>query len=169
MSRILLVLLPLWLLAAGCWEEPKTVGLKRGQVAPPLEGKDIDGKPIKLRDYRGKIVLIDFWGPWCKGCVAAIPHEKEMAKRLEGKPFTILGVSVSNSADELRDFLKRTPLPWPNIAENQPSPLAGDWRIRFFPTFYVIDAEGVVRYREIDADEIEPAINDLLKEMEKKP
>jgi hypothetical protein len=92
-----------------------------------------------------------------------------MAKRLEGKPFTILGVSVSNSTDELRDFLKRTPLPWPNIAENQPSPLADDWRIRFFPTFYVIDAEGVVRYREIDADEIEPAINDLLKEMEKKP
>lgn len=168
MRRILLLLLPLCLLIVGCWEEPKSVGLKAGQIAPPLEGKDIDGKPIKLRDYRGKVVVIDFWGPWCPACVRAIPHEKELLKRFEGKPFTILSVSVSNSSDELRDFLKKTPLPWPNIAENQPSPLADDWRIKFFPTFHIIDAQGVIRFRNAEVDEIEPAVNELLKEMEKK-
>ena len=166
--RRILWLLPICLLALGCPDEPKTVGLKRGQIAPPLEGKDLDGKTIKLSDHRGKVVLVDFWATWCEPCKKAIPHEKEMVKRLEGRPFAFIGVCISPAAEDLRNFLKKTPLPWPNIYDGQPGRLAEDWRVDGFPTMAVIDAEGIIRYRDYGGPGVEATIDMLLAEMEHK-
>ncbi len=167
--RRILPLLSLCILVIGCQPpEPKTVGLKRGQIAPPLAGKDLDGKEFKLSDYRGRVVLVDFWGPWCRPCVEAIPHEKKLLEQFKDKPFAILGVAVSHSEDELRKFLNKTPLPWPNIFDNNPGLLAQDWNIDGFPTMIIIDAEGVIRYRDYGGPDIESTIQKLLTEMETK-
>ncbi|MHB1425168.1 MAG: TlpA family protein disulfide reductase [Gemmataceae bacterium] len=56
-----------------------------GKPAPEIEAEDIDGKKFKLSDYRGKVVLLDFWGNWRPPCRAMYPHERSLVKRLEGK------------------------------------------------------------------------------------
>jgi thiol-disulfide isomerase/thioredoxin len=55
---------------------------------PDLAGEDLDGVAFKLSDYRGKVVLLDFWAHWCGHCMEVVPHERSMVERLAGKPKT---------------------------------------------------------------------------------
>src|SRR5881397_2162529 len=71
-----------------------------GQPAPEIEGEDIDGNRMKLSDFRGKVVVLDFWGFWCSYCVRWIPHEKAMVERLKGRPFVLLGVNSDRNRVE---------------------------------------------------------------------
>jgi len=70
----------------------KAVGV--GKPAPDVEGTDLDGKKVKLSSYKGKVVVLDIWATWCGPCKAMIPHERELVKKLEGKPFVFLSVSA---------------------------------------------------------------------------
>jgi hypothetical protein len=69
------------------------MSLAVGRPAPEITGEDLDGKPMKLSDYRGKVVLLTFWGHWCGPCRSMYPHERSLVKRLEGQPFALLGVN----------------------------------------------------------------------------
>ena len=64
-----------------------------GRVAPEIERQDIDGKPMKLSEYRGKVVVLCFWGTWCGPCMAMVPLEKALVERLKGRPFALLGIN----------------------------------------------------------------------------
>jgi thiol-disulfide isomerase/thioredoxin len=166
MKRLIL-LLPLCLLAAGC-PEPSRTREEPPQPAPPLEGVNLDGKPIKLSDFRGKVVVVDFWGPWCGPCVQAIPHERAMANRFKDKPFTFLSVANCHDRQELVDFLATTTLPWPNIFEILPGPNAKKWKVDGYPTFVVVDADGLIRHRSYGGPEVELTVVNLLEKLEKK-
>ena len=73
-----------------------------GKPAPEIVGKGVDGKPIRLSDYRGKVVVLSFWATWCSPCMSMVPHEQELVERMKGKPFVFLGIS----GDEDRERLK---------------------------------------------------------------
>ena len=73
-----------------------------GKLAPEIVGNDVDGKPLKLSDYRGKVIVLVFWASWCGPCMEQVPHEVALAKRLAGKPFTILGVNMDRTVAEAR-------------------------------------------------------------------
>ena len=77
------------------------LNLAVGKPAPEIEGVDVDGKPLKLSDYRGKVVLLVFWGAWCGPCMALVPHERELAERYKGRPFTLLGVDCKDTRKSL--------------------------------------------------------------------
>ena len=64
-----------------------------GRPAPDISGLDLDGRPLKLSDYRGRVVLLNFWGTWCFPCMKLIPHERELVARFQGEPFEIVGVN----------------------------------------------------------------------------
>ncbi len=64
-----------------------------GKPAPEIDGVDFDGKRLKLSDYRGKVVVLAFWGSWCGPCMNEVPRERELVERLKGKPFALLGVN----------------------------------------------------------------------------
>jgi peroxiredoxin len=129
----------------GC-DPPPPEGKEIGSLAPEIVGEDIDGKPIRLSDYRGKVVLLDFWGTWCPPCRAMIPHERVMVEtKYKGRPFVILGVAY-DSAETLKDFLKTTPMPWPNIVD--PNRINGrEWGVHQLPSLVLIDHKGVIRQR----------------------
>ena len=172
MSRILsLSVAAALLVACGCQEKtPTTVGVAVNQIAPDLEGKDTTGQLLKLSDFRGKVVLIDFWATWCPPCREAIPHNKELARRLEGQPFIILGVSADNELEDLKTYVDEKKISWPNIFDGQGGPMARAWKIEGFPTVFVVDAKGVIRYRQVGFDpasttKMENAIDKLLKDM----
>jgi thiol-disulfide isomerase/thioredoxin len=143
--------------------------LSVGQTAPEVVAQDVDGKPVKLSDLRGKVVVLDVWATWCIPCTAMIPHEREMVGRLEGKPFRLVDLSIDDEVQTLKDFLAREKLPWthwwagPGGAQ---SSFMQDWDIRGIPAIFVLDGKGVIRYRDVRGDELEEAVNALLKEAE---
>ena len=129
----------------GC-DPPAPPGKEIGNQAPEIAGEDVGGKPIRLSDFRGKVVLVNFWGTWCPPCRAMIPHEREMVEhKYKDRPFVMLGVA-SDSAETLREFAKENPLPWPNIVDGN-KVVSREWGVRNFPSLMLIDHKGVIRER----------------------
>jgi peroxiredoxin len=127
------------------WTEPEPPeGRRVGNQCPEVGGLDPDDKPVKLSDYKGKVVLISFWGTWCGPCRQQIPHEREMvAVKYKDRPFAFLGVA-QDSPETLREFLKANPLPWPNIADDH-AILAKSWKVDGIPSAVLVDHAGVIR------------------------
>ena len=67
--------------------------LSVGCVAPDIVGKDLDGREFRLSEYRGKVVMLDFWGHWCPPCRQMYPHEQHIVDKLNGLPFALVGFS----------------------------------------------------------------------------
>jgi peroxiredoxin len=78
-----------------------------GKPAPNFELKDAAGKTVKLKDYRGKVVLLDFWATWCTGCKQEMPWFADFQKKYGAKKFAVVGVSLDDDGwKSLRPFLK---------------------------------------------------------------
>jgi thiol-disulfide isomerase/thioredoxin len=119
-----------------------------GQVAPELKGEDFADHEIKLSKYRGKVVVISFWAAWCGPCMAAVPHERKLAERMRGKPFALIGVDGDSEKSAAKNAMEKEAMTWPSIwgGTNGPySPLAKEWNVKAWPTFYILDRTGTIR------------------------
>ncbi len=105
-----------------------------------IAGKSVAGEDVSLEDYRGKFVLVDFWGTWCGPCVAEIPANREIQEALRSRGFEILGVAVDDRTT-LERFAKTTKMPWINIVDPQ-GKVADAHGVQAFPTTLLIDREG---------------------------
>jgi len=134
--------------------------LQPGMPAPPFETTTLDGKKVKLSDFRGKVVLLDFWATWCPSCIAEIPTIKKAAKRFEGKPFVILAVSLDDTRSDVKAFVKGANFPgvhtWHEAGPD--NPVSTLYNAEMLPTWYVIDAKGIIRARDPFHDELIPAV-----------
>ena len=139
--------------------------LSIGKVAPDIEGTDSDGKKFKLSDYRGKVVVLDFWALWCGPCMGLVPHEKELVKRLEDKPFAMIGVDFDATKEELKKGEEEHGITWRSFHDGQQGPIGEKWRIRGIPAIFVLDAKGVIRYKDVRQKKMDEAVEALLKEM----
>jgi peroxiredoxin len=154
----LLAIVTIWGTPGCAPPPPPPEGKRVGETCPDITGTDVNGKTIRLSDYRGKVVLVNFWGTWCAPCRAALPREREKAQsQFAGRPFTILGVA-GDSPDKLREFLKTNQVPWPNIADGHPpGPIIREWDIDRFPSAMLIDHAGVIKaqwFGNMDFDEV---------------
>lgn len=124
-----------------------------GHQASDIVGTDLNDKPLKLSDRRGRVVLLNFWGTWCFPCMKLIPHEKELAERHRGRPFDLIGINCDDDIEKAREAVARTGMTWPsfrNEAGGRPA-ITKDWKILGFPTLYLIDHHGVIRKRWVGA------------------
>jgi hypothetical protein len=78
-----------------------------GTKVREIQGEDVNGKNFKLSDYRGKVVLLDFWGSWCGACVSLLPQQRAVVNRLKGKPFVLIGVNSDKDKGTLRKFVEK--------------------------------------------------------------
>ncbi len=139
--------------------------LSIGKVAPDIEGEDSDGKKFKLSDFRGKVVVLDFWALWCGPCMGLVPHEKTLVKRLEGKPFAMVGVDFDQTKEELKKGEQENGITWRSFHDGRQGPIGDKWRISSIPAIYVLDAKGVIRYKDVREKAMDEAVDALLKEM----
>ncbi len=130
----------------------------------------MDGAKFKLSDHRGKVVAVVFWAAWCGPCMADVPHEREMTERLKGKPFTIVGINGDDKREKAAEVMAKEKMTWPSFwnGETGPEgPIAKAWNIRGWPTVYVLDAKGVIRFKGPRGKVLEEKVNVLQDEMGK--
>lgn len=123
----------------------------RSLVDKPLviEGAAVDGSKFTSANWKGKVVLVDFWATWCPPCRDDLPELKKLYAEHHAKGLEILGVSCDRDVDDLKGFLSQNPdMPWPNLFDpSKPGwhPLAEQFGIEGIPTMFLIDKKGVVR------------------------
>src|SRR5262245_18820191 len=98
-----------------------------------------------------------------------LPHEKALVKRLSGEPFALIGINSDGTAEELRKILAQNDITWRQAVDGSTDgPLATRWNVQGWPTIYVLDAQGVIRHRDLRDQELEDAVVKLLEELKGK-
>lgn len=117
-------------------------GLKisEGTKAPDFTIKTLDGQHVTLSDLKGKFVFIDFWGTWCAPCREEIPYIVEMRKRIPADKLVVLGLSVGDKEETLRNFIAEQKIPYPNAMCDETT--TQKYGVNSFPTTFLIDPSG---------------------------
>ena len=136
-----------------------------GKVVPDFSATDLDGKLISLQDYRGKVVLLDFWAVWCGPCLGEMPNVKRVYDTYKDQGFDIIGVSLDTDEARLRNYLKKNNIPWRQIFSGQKwnSPLAKQYHIRSIPAPWLIARDGTLISREARGMKLERLVVETLK------
>jgi thiol-disulfide isomerase/thioredoxin len=136
-----------------------------GQPAPPLVGRDSDGKEFRLADCKGNVVVLMFSANWCGPCKAVYPTLRGLQKKFDGKPVQVVTVMADSEVKTVRAAIARGDITWRAVWDGARGPIASKWNVWKFPTLYVFDQRGIVRSRDTtDAGELESLVARLLKE-----
>ncbi|KPK72867.1 MAG: hypothetical protein AMJ84_03290 [Acidithiobacillales bacterium SM23_46] len=136
-------------------------------VPAPLRLTSLDGAMRDLADYRGQVVLINFWASWCPPCVREMPSLQRLKERFSGRPFVILAVNMAEDEATVRAFLKeKVNVDFPILMDRDGAALKR-WKVFAFPTSFVVGSDGnlhsgLVGEAEWDSDPIVRALQALI-------
>ncbi len=128
-----------------------------GQGLSPVKGKpdapdfslpDLDGKTHRLSDYRGKVVVVNFWATWCPPCRFEMPSMQSAWLKTKDKGVVILAIDVGEDEDTIFTFTGDYPVEFPLLLDED-SKIIHQWSVRGLPTTFVIDPDGRIVYRAI--------------------
>lgn len=163
MKRIFFVLILICLAAlAGC--EQATPPPPEG-AAPDFALKDTDGNKVRLSDYRGKVVLLEFWATWCPPCKLAIPDLNALQEKYNGEDFALLSISVDDPMDTLTPFVEEYEVKFPVLVND--AHVERLYGVINIPTTFIIDREGNIASKHLGyvpgtAEMISKEIEELL-------
>ena len=144
-----------------------------GQAAPPISGADVDGHPMSLADFQGKVVLVDFWATWCPPCVAAIPSMSALERKYRDRGFVILGVNVDAMHEDVKEaktalitvrrFLVEHRVTWTNMLNGKgTTDFASAYGVEQIPANFLISRDGRIIAEEQSGEMLERAVRDAL-------
>ncbi|VTR93283.1 thiol-disulfide isomerase-like thioredoxin : Thiol-disulfide isomerase-like thioredoxin OS=Singulisphaera acidiphila (strain ATCC BAA-1392 / DSM 18658 / VKM B-2454 / MOB10) GN=Sinac_5190 PE=4 SV=1: AhpC-TSA [Gemmata massiliana] len=145
--------------------------LRVGEVAPDITGEAIDGTKFKLSDSRGKVTVVVFWASWCAPCMRMVPHEKKRLERMRGKPFALVGINGDEERRKANEVAQKNEMTWPsfwNGPERAEGPITKSWNVSVWPTIYVLDAEGVVRFVGTSDEKLDAIVDELIGKVKNK-
>ena len=128
-------------------------GIEVGNTAPDFDGNTTDGGQIKLSDYRGQVVVLDFWGSWCEPCQNSMPHLDDLVTQYGDQGLVAIIVSTDVYEEDTIDFLATNGFTqfisvWePGGKHGNPIDLKYD--VTFYPTTFILDRQGVIRWISI--------------------
>jgi len=119
--------------------------LEPGAVAPDFTTEDLAGKPVKLSDYKGKVVVLDFWATWCAPCRKSMPELQTLHERFAAQGLTVLGISIDEKADaKVRRFVTAQRFTYPIAIDEAKDPAWQAYRVKSVPAAFLIDRAGRV-------------------------
>jgi thiol-disulfide isomerase/thioredoxin len=143
---------------------PNACAALEGVIAPPLRGKSVTdpGQVVDLKELRGKVVLIDFWGLWCGPCLNMMPLISHLHEKYHDQGLVIVGIHSNRQSSGVKDYLCQHPKPWPNLIDADRS-LEKAYAVGSFPGLFIIDRTGTLRVAQPHLMGLEHAIVHYLK------
>ena len=140
-----------------------------GQPAPEIEGTDTDGKALKLSETRGMVVVLTFSCNWCGPCVGMYPQERDLVARHKGRPFALVSVNTDEELATLKASITRGDITWRCWWDGgTDGPITTRWGIQRFPSIFVLDKTGTIRFKDVKGHDLDEAVASLLKEVPSK-
>lgn len=146
-------------------------GLKIGAMAPEFVMKDINGREVKLSDYKGKIVLIDFWASWCKQSRIESPRLVKVYQKYKntmfqtGQGFEIISIALDEDPDDWRTAVKEDGFTWANVSEGKKwdAAVAVQYGVTSLPANYLIDGTGKIFEKNVKGPQLDNILMSLRK------
>ena len=147
-----------------------TLAMAGNANAPAVEFSltSLAGKPVALSQFKGNVVLVNFWATWCGPCQQEMPLLDQMYKKYKPAGFTLLGVNVDKEVPAVKDLLARKPVSFPVLLDPE-NAVSRAYKVADMPSSVIIDRKGNVRYihrgyRPGDENEYQDRIRQLIRE-----
>lgn len=151
--RYLIIVVLLTGLYSPAWAESTALHEVKDQpLAPGFELKDIDGNVHRLSDYRGKVVIVNFWATWCPPCRFELPSMERLWQETKNKDVMMLAINLGEDEDTIFTFTSDYPVSFPLLMDSDSS-VTKKYSVLGIPTSYVIDPKGKIIYRAVGTRE----------------
>jgi len=129
--------------------------------APPLTFPNLKGKPVSLSDFKGQVVLLDFWATWCGPCLEELPELKKLQEKYGPQGFTLLGVSVDENEKVVAPFVQENSVPYQILlAGNEP---IDGYSLVGIPTAFLVSRQGIIVHKYLGPKSYEQVARDIEK------
>ena len=133
--------------------------LSIGTIAPEITARDTSGVELRLSNFRGKYVILDFWATWCGDCRREVPglkklYEETHDSKIGDKAIQWLSFSFDNKENDWKNFLRKEQFPWPqvsNLKRTREDPTFNDYQLHWIPAFFILDPDGAIVAKAITA------------------
>lgn len=133
-----------------------------GKAAPDISAIDIDGNPISLKDYSGKVVLLYFWATWCGPCIGNMPIVKKVYDVNRDFGFDVIGINRDTDESDMSEYLNVCSLPWRQIFDGKDGPLKNLYRVSGMPSKWLIDKDGNIISHNFRSTELNKLVRNIV-------
>jgi len=135
-------------------------GLATGTKFPDFNVKDTAGKPLSIANYKGKVVLLDFWATWCGPCVHELPNVIKTYDTYHKQGFEIIGISLDKDQERLASFTAEKKMAWPQYFDGLAwqNKLAVKYGVNSIPATYLLDGQGTIIGKDLRGEDLDQAV-----------